>query len=228
MRHRPLGTRPRRVLMHIGFLSLLSVVVLFGESAALGVESVAADARSRLLVHIDVETTGLTAGYHEMIDIGVALTDEQGRVIDEVFIRMMPTFPERLDPGAAAVNGFSVARWRSLGAVSEAEAVSRLSAFLSPRLAHHVLIFTAFNAWFDQQFVASLLAEHGYEFRAFFHYMVLDLPSMAWSLGATGLTGAALARDFGLDPETTDPLSHTGQSGVRFNVALYQAMMAED
>jgi oligoribonuclease (3'-5' exoribonuclease) len=222
-------TCARSLPMHAMRLNLFSALWLLGLSVVFGIGAVsAADVRSRLLVHIDVETTGLTAGYHEMIDVGIALTDERGRMIDEAFIRMMPTFPERLDPGAAAVNGFSVPRWRSLGAVSEAEAMSQFIAFLTPRLERHLLIFTAFNAWFDQQFVAALMAEHGHEFRALFHYMVLDLPSMAWSLGATGLTGAALARDFGLDPETTDPLSHTGQSGVRFNVALYQAMMAEN
>ena len=29
------------------------------------------DQDSRLLVHIDVETTGLETGYHELIDVGV-------------------------------------------------------------------------------------------------------------------------------------------------------------
>lgn len=185
----------------------------------------ASDSKPRVLVHVDVETTGLTAGYHEMIDIGLAVTDEKGLIIDERFIRMMPTFPERLDPGAAAVNGFSVERWQSLGASSEAEGVRELIAFLAPLVKKHQLVFTAFNAWFDQQFVAALLAEHGHDFRSFFHYMVLDLPSMAWSLGSKGLTGDQLARDFGLKAETKDPLQHTGESGVRFNVALYQAMI---
>ena len=68
----------------------------------------------RLLVHVDVETTGLEAGYHELIDAGVVITTTDGVIVDQLFLRIMPDHPERLDPGAAAVNGFSVSRWRSL------------------------------------------------------------------------------------------------------------------
>ena len=35
------------------------------------------------LAHIDVETTGLVPGYHEMIDIGVVMTDLEGHELAE-------------------------------------------------------------------------------------------------------------------------------------------------
>ena len=41
-----------------------------------------------LLSFVDVETTGLLPGYHEMIDIGMILTDLQGREVDRLFIRL--------------------------------------------------------------------------------------------------------------------------------------------
>ena len=60
-----------------------------------------------LLAFIDVETTGLVPGWHEMIDMGVVMTDLEGNVLDSLFVRTLPSHPERLSPGAAAVNGFS-------------------------------------------------------------------------------------------------------------------------
>ena len=49
-----------------------------------------------LLAHLDVETTGLVPGYHEMIDAGWVITDLEGRVVDTLFIRLQPEHPERL------------------------------------------------------------------------------------------------------------------------------------
>lgn len=38
-----------------------------------------------LLAHVDVETTGLVPGYHEMIDIGLVYTDLDGKLIDSLW-----------------------------------------------------------------------------------------------------------------------------------------------
>ena len=113
----------------------------------------ASDQDSRLLVHIDVETTGLEAGYHELIDAGVIVTTIDGDIVDRLFLRMMPDHPERLDPGAAAVNGFSVSRWRSLDALEAAQGARALNSFLRRYSTDHQLIFTAFNVGFDQRFI---------------------------------------------------------------------------
>jgi len=39
-----------------------------------------------LLAFIDIETTGLIPGYHEMIDIGIVMTDLDGVELDSLFI----------------------------------------------------------------------------------------------------------------------------------------------
>ena len=49
-----------------------------------------------LLAFIDVETTGLLPGYHEIIDIGIAMTDLDGNLLDTLFLRVKPTHPGRL------------------------------------------------------------------------------------------------------------------------------------
>ena len=57
-----------------------------------------------LLAHIDVETTGLLPGHHEMIDVGIVMTTLEGDILDSLFFRIQPANPERLSPGAKAVN----------------------------------------------------------------------------------------------------------------------------
>ena len=113
--------------------AVIVLLLIFSASAI-----AAPDQDGRLLVHIDVETTGLEAGYHELIDAGVIVTTIDGDIVDRLFLRIMPHHPERLDPGAAAVNGFSVSR-----------RARALNAFLLRYSADHQLIFTAFNVGFD-------------------------------------------------------------------------------
>ena len=79
----------------------------------------------RLLAHIDVETTGLVPGYHEMIDIGLVITDVQGNKIDSLFVLIQPDHPERLQQGAYDCNAFNAELWEQRGALSIDEAVIR-------------------------------------------------------------------------------------------------------
>jgi DNA polymerase III epsilon subunit-like protein len=179
-----------------------------------------------VLAIVDVETTGLDPAYHEMVDLGAIYVDPDGRELGRFFVRIRPRHPQRLDPGAAAVNGYSEARWHELGAVEEAEAVRRWLEFHATLAAGHRVVFTALNVWFDQAFTTALLARNGKRWRDLFHYQVLDLPSMAWSQGARDLAGGALASRYGIAAETRDPLEHTGSTGVEFNLTLYRAILA--
>ena len=62
--------------------AVLVVLLIFSASTF-----AASDQDSRLLVHIDVETTGLVAGYHELIDAGVIVTTIDGDIVDRLFLR---------------------------------------------------------------------------------------------------------------------------------------------
>lgn len=178
------------------------------------------------LVHIDVETTGLDPAWHEMIDMGVIYTDLEGREMGRIYLRIMPGHPERLDPGAKAVNGFELDYWSKNGAVSEAEAVRQFKAYHQSILGARQGLLTAYNSWFDHAFLCALLKEHGAVWRELFHYHVLDVPSMAMGQGIDGVTGREVARALGLAPETSVPLDHTGMTGAEFNVAVYRALRA--
>lgn len=80
-----------------------------------------------LLAFVDVETTGLVPGYHEMIDIGIVMTDLEGTEQDSLFVRIQPAHPERTQDGARAVNAFDAAKWKEHGALPGPDAAARHS-----------------------------------------------------------------------------------------------------
>jgi DNA polymerase III epsilon subunit-like protein len=186
-----------------------------------------ADASTRwMLAFIDVETTGLVPGWHEMIDIGVVMTELDGTPVDEFFLRIQPAHPERLDPGAFRVNAFSPMRWRELGAVDAADVIARLRAFHHATAGSRPVLMVAFNSPFDAAFLDHLFRATGGTWRELYHYFVLDIPSMAWSLGIRGLTGRALAEALGVEDEPRVAEEHTGLTGAQLNARLYRAMEA--
>jgi DNA polymerase III alpha subunit (gram-positive type) len=179
-----------------------------------------------LLAHIDVETTGLVPGYHEMIDFGLVMTDLDGRVIDSLFIRTQPRHSERLSEGARRVNGFDAAKWRRLRALDAAQAVDSLVRF-HKRVAHgRPTLLVAFNSQFDAAFLDHLFRTRNSSWRTLYHYFVLDIPSMAWALGYRDLTNGGLARRLGVADEPRVADEHTGITGAMLNVRIYQALCA--
>jgi DNA polymerase III alpha subunit (gram-positive type) len=179
-----------------------------------------------LLAHIDVETTGLVPGYHEMIDFGLVMTDLDGHVIDSLFIRTQPRHPERLSEGARRVNGFDAAKWRRLRALDAAQAVDSLVRF-HKRVAHgRPTLLVAFNSQFDAAFLDHLFRTRNSSWRILYHYFVLDIPSMAWALGYRDLTNGGLARRLGVADEPRVADEHTGITGAMLNVRIYQALRA--
>ena len=82
-----------------------------------------------LLAHIDVETTGLLSGYHEMIDIGIVMTNLKGDILDSLYLRIQPQYPERLYEKAFEVNAFNPESWKKFGALSAIVAVDSIISF---------------------------------------------------------------------------------------------------
>lgn len=177
-----------------------------------------------LLAFIDVETTGLVPGYHEMIDLGLVLTDLDGMVRDTLFLRVQPRHPERLSDGARRVNGFDARRWEALGALTARAAVDSLARFHARAAAGKSVLLVAFNSQFDAAFLDHLFRESGGSWRELYHYFVLDLPSMAWSLGLRDLTNGALAARLGVADEPRVAAEHTGLTGAQLNARLYRAL----
>ena len=195
------------------------------DSAPFATSTPANDPDDWLMAHVDVETTGLVPGYHEMIDVGIVMTDLEGNELDRLFLRIMPNHPDRAQSGAVAVNGFSVGRWNELGFNTQLQAVPKIVDFHHRVARNKHVLFVGYNAWFDISFLDHLFRGQGRSWRALYHYFVLDLPSMAWSLGIKDLAGREMAAKLGIEPETTNPLEHTGITGAESNVSAYRALL---
>lgn len=194
------------------------------ESAALPATTPVSAPSDWLLAHVDVETTGLVPGFHEMIDLGMALTDLDGNVIDTLFIRIMPDHPDRVSEGARRVNAFDAARWRELGALAPAAAVDSLVSFHTRVAGTRSALLVAYNSQFDAAFLDHLFRARDATWRQLYHYFVLDIPSMAWALGYRELSNAAIAARLGVADEPRVAEEHTGMTGAMLNVRIYQAL----
>ncbi len=83
----------------------------------------------------------------------------------------------------------------------------------------------AFNSWFDTAFLDHLFREEGRTWREMYHYFVLDLPSMAWSMGYRELRGDLLAERLGVEDEPHVAEEHTGITGAMLNARIYRALL---
>jgi len=178
-----------------------------------------------LLAFIDVETTGLLPGYHEIIDIGIVMTDLEGNQVDSLFLRVMPNHPERLSPGAKEVNAFDPLRWVELGAFSITAAADSIVSFHNQTADSKSVLMVAFNSHFDAAFLDHLFRAAGRTWRELYYYYILDIPSMAWSLGFRDLTADDLMEMYNVPDEPHVPELHTGITGAMLNVRLYRSLL---
>ena len=111
----------------------------------------------RRLVWLDVETTGLDPEHHEIVEVGLVEV-EADLGLHEVGwtqLRMRPEHPERIDPEAAAVNGYTADGWAD--SVSQVEGLTRIRPLLEGAVlgGHHVA--------FDRAFVLNAYRRAGLE-----------------------------------------------------------------
>ena len=178
-----------------------------------------------LMAHLDVETTGLVPGYHEMIDAGFVYTDLEGNVVDQLYVRIQPEHPERLSPGAQKVTGFDAAKWQERKALSTHDAIQSIFEFHRRIAAGKHVLLTTFNSQFDTAFLDALLRRENRSWREMYHYFVLDIPSMAWSLGFRDLTYGGITARLGVADEPHATEDHTGIADALLNVRIYQALL---
>ena len=115
-----------------------------------------------LLAFVDVETTGLIPGYHEMIDIGIVMTDLDGVEHGSLFIRIQPEHPERTEAGARAVNAFDVERWKELNALSADRSIERIVAFHHEIAGDKSVLMVATGARVNARIYRALIERPGF------------------------------------------------------------------
>jgi hypothetical protein len=84
----------------------------------------------------------------------------------------------------------------------------------------------AFNSHFDAAFLDQLFRARDRSWRELYHYFILDIPSMAWSLGMRELTGSGISNVLGIEDEPHVAELHTGITGARLNARIYRALLA--
>ena len=178
-----------------------------------------------LLAHIDVETTGLLPGYHEMIDIGIVMTNLDGDILDSLFLRIKPQHPERLAQKAFEVNAFDSDRWVALGALSISNAVDSIISFHKKVAGDKQVLMVAYNSHFDAAFLDHLFRSVDKTWRELYYYFILDIPSMAWGLGCKDLTSRQLMDYYEIPDEPHIAERHTGITGAMVNVRIYKAIL---
>jgi DNA polymerase III epsilon subunit-like protein len=178
-----------------------------------------------LLAHIDVETTGLLPGYHEMIDIGIVMTDLDGDLLNSLFLRIQPQYPERLSPKAFEVNAFDPQRWIKLGALLPSVAVDSIIAFHNKVAQDKHVLMVAYNSHFDAAFLDHLFRSAHKTWRELYYYFILDIPSMTWGLGFKDLTSKQIMDYYNIPDEPHVAEQHTGITGAMVNVRIYRALL---
>lgn len=92
------------------------------------------------------------------------------------------------------------------------------------------VIFCAYNDSFDHPFVDQFFRPTDHSIRDLHNY-TLDLPSIAWGMGLPCLHGNQLEDYLDVESEPsasdegTDPWEHTGITGARLNLRIYQALL---
>jgi DNA polymerase III alpha subunit (gram-positive type) len=178
-----------------------------------------------LLAHIDVETTGLLPGYNEMIDIGIVMTNLDGDILDSLFLRIQPQYPERLAAKAYDVNAFDPKKWNELGAFSPAVAVDSIISFHKKVAGDRQVLMVAYNSHFDAAFLDHLFRSVNKTWRELYYYFIMDIPSMAWGLGFRDLNSIQIMDYYDIPDEPHIADQHTGITGAMVNVRIYKALL---
>lgn len=135
--------------------------------------------KKRNLAFIDLETTGLDAEKHEIIEIGCIVARQiqcEGRgceleIIDELDLKVKPEHIETSDPESLKINGYHEMDWMFAVSLEQAMKV------LSEKTEGAILV--AQNVSFDWLFLEKAFVKTGVPNKMDFHR--LDLISMAYA-----------------------------------------------
>lgn len=128
----------------------------------------------RDLFFVDTETTGLDHNFHEILQVAVIKTSSDGKEIREKYsARLKPRFPDRIDPKAAAVNGYKAEDYTNSTCAPPEEVAKKLI-----RLSNGC-IPVGQNVKFDLAFLTAFFLQTG-GLRPTWHYHSLDTMNLAW------------------------------------------------
>lgn len=177
------------------------------------------DFLKRPLAITDVETTGLDAHIHEIIEIGLVVVDQRTfKVIDEWEIKIKPRKIQTAAEKALKVAGYKKVDW--LNAVSLKEAMEIYSKKTKNA------IFVAQNSFFDWSFLTEAFKSTGVTDYTDYHRV--DLFSVGWSKQKNlpklkEFSLKEMCKYFGIEPE---PMPHRAANGARKAYEVLNKLLA--
>lgn len=170
----------------------------------------------RPLVIVDLETTGLDAMVHDIIDLAILVVDQDRfKVMDRYSARIRPRNIRRAAKRALELVGYSPALWRTSVPLDAAMEI------FSEKAAGAVLCSA--NVYLARSFLDAAFKRCGVEDTTSYHHV--DLMSVAWAAAPTlklkRLTMDALCRTFGI-PEQSLP--RRAADGVRTQLSILKAL----
>lgn len=164
---------------------------------------------------VDLETTGLDAYVHEIVDIGAIIFDsktpDEYEIID---CRVKPIHLETADPAALKVNGYNAAEWESAPTITEGLQLLQQKASGA--------IFISYNVTFDWSFIQQ--AYKNSPLRNPFNYHKFCLMTLAWSRlpHAQSLKLREICALLDIPPE---PEIHKALNGAKRAFEVYKKIM---
>lgn len=170
------------------------------------------------IILTDLETTGLDAQYHEIIEIAAIVFDSHTLEIEGTFeSKVYPSLPERIDAKAQAVNGYNAEEWKSNARLLE-------TALKMYNIMAKDCVFMSFNSPFDISFLDA--AYKKINTKAAYRWYPLCLRSIAWQMmphtGMFKWSMKEVCEKLGIPPE---PDQHRALNGVMAEFEIYKKLV---
>lgn len=112
------------------------------------------------ILFLDVETTGLIPGYHDIIQIA-GIIEENNNIVDEFKYKSRPFNPENIDDEALKINGFTKEELQFLP--DSEHAIEYLIPRLEPFIKEKNILFAGQKTFFDLFFLQALFRKSEHE-----------------------------------------------------------------
>lgn len=170
--------------------------------------------RDRPIAITDIETTGLDASLHEIIDIAVVVVDPRTlNIQDQYHSRVRPMRASSAPSKALEVSGYTPAAWRNAVSLETAMAVYADKA--------RDAVFCSYSTFLSYSFIDAAFKSTGIEDPTDYHR--LDLFTLAWSrLNLSSPTMDQICRKLQLEPE---PKPHRAMAGAMLQLHVLRALL---
>ncbi len=169
------------------------------------------------LVFVDIETTGLVVGFHEIIEVAALRVDPQTlKTKAEACFKAPPQHPERFTDEVRNTNRYSIERWKT------ARPLGQVLRHVKPILQDGILV--GHNVRFDWEFLSLAYQQQGMT-PPDIDYHLVDTALLAWPLVVAGVierpTLRVLCDFFGVD----NTGEHSALADVHRTIAVYRRLL---